>query len=149
AQWFASASEGDVVDVVGPRGKIEIETGADWHYFVGDESGLPAFAELIAGLPAGAVARALIEVTSAADELALESDADVQTTWIHRGSSPAGKSELLATAIGAAELPTGVGQAYLLGESRSVVVLRGGLGERGLLGPQVFLKGYWNSAPMR
>jgi NADPH-dependent ferric siderophore reductase len=149
AQWFASAREGDVVDVVGPRGKIEIEEGADWHYFVGDESGLPAFAELVAGLPAGAVARVLVEVTSAADEYPIKSVADVQTTWIHRGSGPAGTTDLLAAAIRAAELPDGVGQAYLLGESRSAVVLRGVLGERGLVGQQVFLKGYWNSAPMR
>jgi NADPH-dependent ferric siderophore reductase len=145
ARWFATATVGTVVEAVGPRGKIEL-ADCDWHLFVGDESGLPAFAELAATLPAGSVARAIVEVTAADDEIEL---AATSTTWVHRGDHAPGTPQLLVAAIAAAQLPTGRGQAYLLGESRSVVVLRAALGQRGLIGAQVFLKGYWNGGPGR
>ena len=145
AQWFATATVGTVVEAVGPRGKIEL-VDCDWHLFVGDESGLPAFAELAAAIPAGSRARAIVEVTGPEDEIELPATC---TTWVHRGRHAPGTAELLGAAIGTAELPPGRGQAYLLGESRSVVVLRAALAERGLVGPQVLLKGYWNSGPGR
>ena len=145
ARWFAGARIDDEVDVVGPRGKIEL-AAADWHLFVGDESGLPAFAELLAVLPDEATALALIEIPDATEEVALPGGPSTRIRWVHRDGRPAGGSELLGAAIEAADLPAGVGQAYLLGESRSVVVLRRVLGGRGLVGAQVFLKGYWNTA---
>lgn len=148
ARWFAGAHALDVVDVVGPRGKIEI-TPADWYLFVGDESGLPAFTELAAILPAAATACVIVEIADASEQLPVPSAADVELSWVHRNGTPNGTSDLLVTAFRSARLPAGIGRAYLLGESRAVVALRPVLAERGLVGPQVFLKGYWNSPPGR
>ncbi len=139
ARWFAEAVAGTRVTVVGPRGKMAV-TRADWHLFLGDESALPAFAELSAALPAGARTVAVVEVDGAEDELELPGDVH----WVHRGAVAPGGHRLLADALAAVELPPGAGQAFLLGESRAVVALRPLLHERGLVGPQVTLKGYWN-----
>src|SRR5438046_9993940 len=68
AAWFERAHVGDAVEVVGPRGKLVVHPSADWHLFAGDESGLPAFAELIRGLPAGS-AVTVVEVADGAEEI--------------------------------------------------------------------------------
>jgi len=33
--WVKKAQPGDLVDVIGPRGKIPLDPSADWHLFVG------------------------------------------------------------------------------------------------------------------
>ena len=66
-----------------------------WQLFVGDEAGLPAFLELLAGLPAGARATAVIEVDSAAEEQPWTSAADVDVRWVHRDGRPGGHADLL------------------------------------------------------
>lgn len=140
ARWFADVAVGDHAEAIGPRGKLELQP-ADWHLFVGDEAGLPAFAELARALPGEQCGLAIIEVTDAADEVAVDG---VDVRWVHRGDRPPGSSELLAAALGELDEPTGVGAGYLLGESRAVVALRPELARLGLEGPAVFLKGYWN-----
>ncbi len=40
--WAQQAKAGDVIDVIGPRGKIPLDANADWHLFVGDASALGA-----------------------------------------------------------------------------------------------------------
>ena len=37
--WIAAAATGDRIDAIGPRGKITLRPDADWHLFVGDETG--------------------------------------------------------------------------------------------------------------
>ena len=144
AAWFAGAAVGDEVDVFGPRGKI-VPADTDWHLFVGDESGLPAFQELAAALPDSARAVLVVEVADAGEEQPVPARAGTAVTWIHRDGRPGGGSDLLSAALVDVRLPDGPGQAYLLGESRSVVALRPALAARGLSGSAVFLKGYWNA----
>jgi NADPH-dependent ferric siderophore reductase len=143
ATWFATAEPGWEVTLVGPRGKVAIAR-ADWHLFVGDESALPAFAELAAALPSHARAQAVIEVEDAAEEQPLSASGAVAITWVHRSGTPAGHAEGLAAAVAAAALPSGIGAAYLLGESRAMIALRAVVVERGIAADDVFIKGYWN-----
>src|SRR5262245_22759550 len=51
AQWAASATPGDRVNGVGPRGKIYLNEAADWHLFLGDETAGPATLNMIEALP--------------------------------------------------------------------------------------------------
>ena len=41
-RWVAAARPGDRIEGIGPRGKIFLAEGADWHLFMGDDAALPA-----------------------------------------------------------------------------------------------------------
>ena len=140
AGWFERAQVGDAIEVVGPRGKVMLDASAEWHLFAGDESGLPAFAELIAALPTGSTAVTVVEVADAAEEV----DLPDTTHWVHRDGAAPGTPALLTVALASVDLPAGRGAAYLLGESRAMVALRPTLEARGVAHPDTFLKGYWN-----
>lgn len=144
ASWFATTRPGDEIDAVGPRGKVELATDVAWHLFVGDEAGLPAFVELVAGLPPGARATVVVEVDSAAEEQPWASAADVDVHWVHRDGRPGGHADLLTAALHELRCPSGPVQAYVLGESRAVVALNPALARLGVSRAQTFVKGYWN-----
>jgi NADPH-dependent ferric siderophore reductase len=140
AAWFEQAQVGDTIEVVGPRGKLVLNPSADWHLFAGDEAGLPAFAELITGLPTGSTAVTVVEVADAAEEIDLPNT----THWVLRDGAAPGTPTLLTRALASMALPAGRGAAYLLGESRAMVALRPTLEARGIAHADTFLKGYWN-----
>jgi NADPH-dependent ferric siderophore reductase len=143
AGWATTTQPGDEVRFFGPRGKLALRDAA-WHLFVGDESALPAFAELAATVRTPAYA--LIEVDDADDELPV----DAEVRWLHRAgptpgdATPPGTSELLGAALDGYSPPPGDGHAYLLGESRVVAALRPRLHALGLGNEQLYVKGYWN-----
>jgi NADPH-dependent ferric siderophore reductase len=141
ASWFVTAQPGVEIDVIGPRGKIELAASADTHLFIGDESGLPAVAELLASLPNDARATAVIEIASAAEEQLIE-NADIR--WVHRNGQPPGRPELLTAALALLDPIGAPVQAYVLGESRTVVALTPALAALGVSRAQTFVKGYWN-----
>ena len=66
AEWAASTKPGERVNGVGPRGKIYLDRDADWHLFLGDETGAPASLCMLEGLAAEVPAQAYLEVTSPA-----------------------------------------------------------------------------------
>lgn len=141
AGWFRDAQPGAQIDLIGPRGKIVLDPIADWHLFAGDESGLPAFAELVAALPRHTRSVAVVEVSDEAEQLDLPG---ATVHWLHRGDAEPGDAQPLIDALGEIELPAGRGAAYLLGESRAMVALRAPLEARGVAHDATFLKGYWN-----
>lgn len=144
AAWFARAAPGYEIDVVGPRGQIELAPDMAWHLFVGDEAGLPAFLELLAALPVGSRATAVVEVDARVDEQPWVSAADVEVRWVHRNGRAGGHAELLTEALDGLPRPTGPAQAFVLGESRAVVALNPALAALGIDRAQTFVKGYWN-----
>ncbi len=143
AAWAASVAIGDDVEVFGPRGKVPL-ADASWQLFVGDESAIPAIAEMIAALPSGTAAVAVIEVTDADDEQLIPAAGPVDVRWLHRLDRPAGESELLQMAVASIEIPDADRHAYLFAESRVVRQLRDDLGGRGLRPQEISAKGYWN-----
>ena len=60
--WARGAQLDDVVEADGPRGRTHIARDAEWHLFVGDETGLPAIFAMIGSLGAGARATSILEV---------------------------------------------------------------------------------------
>jgi NADPH-dependent ferric siderophore reductase len=138
ARWARTAEPGSEVTFAGPRGRLE-PAAADWHLFVGDESALPAFAELAATLPS---VRALVEVADAAEQQPLAAD----TAWLHRDGRPAGTADLLRQELERFRPPAGRGAGYLLGETRAMIALRP-LVES--LCATVYVKGYWNVGRQR
>jgi NADPH-dependent ferric siderophore reductase len=143
AAWASSVAIGDGVEVFGPRGKVVLAF-AGWQLFVGDESAIPAIAEMIGALPVGTPAVAVIEVTDADDEQPISTTGLIDVRWVHRLVTPPGESELLHGAVAAIEIPDADRHAYLFGESRCVRRLRDDLGGRGLQPHEISAKGYWN-----
>ncbi|MGI8450437.1 MAG: siderophore-interacting protein [Streptosporangiaceae bacterium] len=142
-QWVRSAQPGDTIEGIAPRGKVFVDSQADWHLFAADESGLAAVFAMTGSLPASSRAAAFLEVPEAADEQKPDLPVGVSLTWLPRDGHPAGGTEALAAALREAELPAGAGHFYLFGEARTVLTLRETLAARGVPGEQVSAKAYW------
>jgi NADPH-dependent ferric siderophore reductase len=142
-RWLREAGPGDVVEGIGPRGKIFPAAEADWHLFIGDQSALPAFFTMAGSLPAAARATVVLEVPGPRDEQELAATADVGVSWLYRDGRPAGDPGALAGAAAGVPLPPGHGHAYLAGEAKAVLALREVLDGRGVPAGQVSAKAYW------
>jgi NADPH-dependent ferric siderophore reductase len=141
--WAARAVPGDRIDAIGPRGKVVASPTADWHLFVGDESGLPAIAVMLEALPAQATAVAIVEVADGSEEQSIDAAASVALSWIHRAGAVPGDPELLVHALRSTRFPAGSGHAYLAAELDVVHAVRGVLAERGFAREAVAPKAYW------
>ena len=143
-RWALGSLPGDTVEAFGPRGRNVLNPGADWRLFVGDETAIPAFLGMIEALPAGARARAIIEVQSDADRQEVQTAADADIQWLSRGGARATPSSApLIAAIADFEPPAGVGHVYLLGETSTVRAQRQALVGRGFAKDRIFAEGYW------
>ena len=140
--WAKTVHPGDVVEVVGPRGKISL-VAAPWHLFVGDETYLPATFAMLEALPAGTPAWAFLEVAGASEEQPLLVSADVHLTWIHRGAAAPGDPTGLVAAVESAELQASAGHAYIGAELQVTRAVRRALEARGFDGTQLSSKAYW------
>ncbi|MFI4936435.1 MAG: siderophore-interacting protein [Caulobacterales bacterium] len=143
AEWARGARIGDPLIAQGPRGRTVVSGRADWHLFTGDETALPAIFAMVESLPAGATAFAILEVEGAEEEQALETDARLDLTWIHRNGPPGPSSPALIEALAAFQLPAGAGHAYVIGETSTVRSQRQGLIARGFPKHQIAAEGYW------
>jgi NADPH-dependent ferric siderophore reductase len=138
-RWATAARVGDGLELLGPRGHLELRAAA-WHLFIGDEAALPAFAAIIEALAVNDDAVVLAEVGDASDEVDL---GRAQVTWLHRGNESPGGVDLYRAAL--AELAVRAdGRAYLLGESRAMVALRPSIEALGITSERAYVKGYWN-----
>ncbi|WP_376796327.1 siderophore-interacting protein [Thermogemmatispora sp.] len=141
-RWAQSLQPGEVVDLVGPRGKITLAE-APWHLFVGDEAFLPATLAMLAALPAGRPAWALLEIASPEEAVPPVTRADLHLSWIYRGSKDAGDPEPLVAASRALALPGSSGQVYVGAELQVARALSAVLEERGFAREQLSVKAYW------
>jgi NADPH-dependent ferric siderophore reductase len=142
-RWVRSAQPGDTIEGIAPRGKIFLDSEADWYLFAADESGLAAVFAMTGSLPPEGRATAVLEVPEAADEQKPDLPAGVSLAWLPRDGRPAGDPEALAAALQGAELPPGTGHVYLFGEAKVVLALREVLAARGVPAEQVSAKAYW------
>jgi NADPH-dependent ferric siderophore reductase len=140
--WAANARPGEPFRFMGPTGAYTPDPAAAWHLLAGDESALPAIAAALEGMPAGVRVRVFLEVGDAAEEQKLETSADADITWLHRGERPVG--ELLVPAVRAYPFPAGDPHVFVHGEANLVKALRGYLKvERGLPLDRLSISGYW------
>lgn len=143
ARWATSATPGETVEAVGPRGKIGLAEHRDWHLFCGDESAVPAIFSMIEALPADSRAIVGLEVGGPDDELAPEDPrCQLALDWLHRTSEP-GTGRALAEWVGQVTLPPGGGHAYVFGELHQVAAARAALVERGVDPVDIAHKAYW------
>jgi NADPH-dependent ferric siderophore reductase len=142
-RWARGAQLGETIEAQGPRGRTTVSGEADWRLFTGDETALPGIAAMIESLPAGERAIAIVEVASAAEEQPIETAADLDIRWLHRHGDPAAPSWHLTEALAAFEIPSGIGQVCVIGETSTVRAQRQGLIARGVSKAQIAAEGYW------
>jgi NADPH-dependent ferric siderophore reductase len=85
-----------------------------------------------------------VEVGGPEDEIALAAGTGVDVTWLHRGGVPAGRSDVVLSALRGADLPDGEVFAWVAGESGMVKAVRRHLvRDRGVDRRRVEFCGYW------
>ncbi len=110
ASWLIGAGVGATTAVLGPDarhpgpyvGQAWSPPGAGARLLVvGDETAVPAVANICAELPRDAVGEVVLEVPSAADFLDLAVPPRVRLTWVARGSADHGAALVVAVRIAA------------------------------------------------
>jgi NADPH-dependent ferric siderophore reductase len=150
SHWATTAIPGDHLDVVGPRGKILLDDGADWHLFVGDTSALAAAYRLAGSIEPPGQALFVIEVDDPDDALTTTFDEGLAVTgvFVERAGRAPGDPTGVLRALAAVEFPPGadlVGHAYLFGEFSVMRRAKAALLDRGMTEDRIDLKAYWRS----
>ena len=144
-RWAADAPLAAPVGVGGPRGSLVIDGEPDSWFLAGDETAIPAIRRHLERMARPAVGHVLLEVRSAADEMAIDVPDGVTLEWVHRGDAPGG-SALAACldAFGADDRPHGDVFAFIAAEQSIVKPGRALLTDRwGLDAAKFVVKGYW------
>jgi NADPH-dependent ferric siderophore reductase len=138
------ASPGDVVEAIGPRGKVHLVQGAAVHHFLGDQSFLPAAFVMAAAVQPPA--RAVVTLTVPAPEDRLELDAAAcpeGVTWVEPVGDDEATGRALLAASGLAAPEDGV-VAYVGGEMSLASTIRSALvRDLGWSREAVMPKPYW------
>ena len=141
--WAQTAAIGSRLGVLGPRGSKVVSGGVDVYLLFGDETALPGIARRLEELPAGQKAIAIIEVDSAAEEIAIETAADVQLTWLHRDGAAPGTTRLLEDAVRALPKPEGIVYTLAGGEATSLRPIRAFMKQAGYDPELTRFSGHW------
>ncbi|MFJ2618310.1 siderophore-interacting protein [Glutamicibacter sp. NPDC087344] len=143
-RWAGTAQPGEQLALLGPRGSFRVKDVFDWYVLAADETALPALARWVSGLRPEVKVFAFIEVNGAADEIPVDSPAQLELNWLHRGTAPAGSTNLLEQAVKNQQLPDGEGFIWVAGESMSIKPLRRYLkNDLGLDRDNWDVDGYW------
>ncbi|MBB5953557.1 NADPH-dependent ferric siderophore reductase [Saccharothrix tamanrassetensis] len=147
-RWAATARPGDTIGRYGPSAAYRTRLGRfDWILLAGDETAIPAIAGHLAALPHDARAVVRIEISDPAEEQPLDTAAELDLHWVHRGTTPPGHGTGLLNAVRAAPFPDGEAFAWIAGEAGTVRAIRRHLiGDRGLDKRRIDFAGYWRLA---
>ena len=145
--WAANAKPGHYLGASGPRRSRVMAGNVDWYLLIGDEAGIPAISRRIESLPAGTPVIAVLEVPTASEEQPVETEADLQVTWIHRDEGDPNDEGRLADVVSGLEFPEGDVFAWAAGEAGEMRAVRRHLvNERGIPQDRMRVTGYWKRA---
>lgn len=97
-QWALDAKPGSTLEIGGPRGSAVISGVTRW-ILVGDETALPAIGRRIEEADAGTSIVSIAVVAGAEEEQAFETQASLETLWVHRPLSQATDASGLIAAL--------------------------------------------------
>ena len=139
--WARAAAPGDEVAVSGPGRSDDLHPDARSHLLVGDESAMPAIAQLLEWIPADRTVDAHIEIRSADARIALPQRSNTTVTW-HEAADAAAPGDAMTDALMAVtDLADDI---WVAGEAAAVQRLRKYLfDERGRDRSGVTARGYW------
>ncbi|MFE5608609.1 siderophore-interacting protein [Streptomyces sp. NPDC056540] len=147
SSWAQQAVPGQVTWIAGPKMSHGQPEGADWLLVIGDETALPAIGRWLAEMPEGTRARVFIEVGEESHRQELPTRAEAEVTWLVRGGTPAGRSDLLERAVRDMEWLPGTVFVWAAGEAVTLKGIRRHLSvERGVPREQTHITGYWRRA---
>ncbi|MGH6640854.1 MAG: siderophore-interacting protein [Polaromonas sp.] len=149
ATWAAQAQVGQVLFLMGPGLGYKLPMQAPEHLLIGDDSALPAFETILAGLPATARARVLVEVVDAAEERTVHSPGRIDVQWAVRGPDNRSAGRALEAALRLAGPPAAEARIYLACEAGAMRRIRQLLtDELGVARGQIVGRGYWKLGTM-
>lgn len=145
ANWASRAKPGDQLGVGGPGGRTLRES--DWYLFVGDQSALPAIANMLSGLPPSARGRAIIEIPNRDERQPISHPLNLEITWLYRDASASAgeRTEALQDCASNAWWPTGANAfVWAGGESEIIRAVRSHFRQERKMTPRQLLAiGYW------
>ncbi len=145
ARWAQAVSEGDHVDVVGPRGKIPLDDVADWHLFIGDVASFASFYRMAQSIEAPGRAIFIVEIDDPSDALTATFDEALGVTaiFVDRDGRAHDDPTGLLGGLAAFTLPPDEGHAYLFGEFHVMRAAKSTLLDRGMRGEHISLKAFY------
>ncbi len=142
--WAIGASEGDRVQIGGPRGSTLIGTGWDWYWLIGDETALPAIARRMEEWPEATIT-AFVSVTGPDEQPPLPLGPGHAVSWVHRPVEASGDATALLDAIDANPFPDGDGFVWIAAEAGVAKAVREAILSRGHPQTQLKAAGYWTA----
>lgn len=141
SDWAKAAQPGDEVAVSGPGRGYEIDTGASSYLLAGDETAIPAIAQLLEEMPASMPTRVLIEIADPSARLSLPDHTTADVEWVDNPADAAPGAALVEAVRGLADVPPAV---WVAGEAAAVQKIRKHLfDERGMSRSEATVRGYW------
>lgn len=140
SQWATAARAGDPVAVSGTGRGFEVDPTVDSYLLVGDETAIPAVAQLLESIPGEAAVDVHLEVAHPDARLALPRHPGATVTW-HDLPPGAAPGAALVDAVTGAHL--GVGHVWVAGEAAAVQRVRRLLADRGVPRTRTTVRGYW------
>lgn len=139
--WVRTAEPGDEVAISGPGRSDDLDPDSRSHLLVGDESAIPAIAQLLEWIPDDRTVEAHIEVRSDDARLELPEHPNATVEW-HVASDGAAPGDAMVDALLAVEELAD--EVWVAGEAAAVQRLRKHLfDERGRDRSSVTARGYW------
>ena len=144
SDWAAAARPGDAVAVSGPGRGYAVDRDAPAFLLAGDETAIPAIAQLMSVLPAEVPIQVSIEVAGSDARLAFPGHAAATVEWCDLAAGAAPGDALVSAVQGTAIVPGT--KVWVAGEAAAVQRIRRHLfEERGLPRAQVTARGYWKA----
>lgn len=143
ASGLHEASPGDVVEAIGPRGKVHLVPSALVHHFLGDQSFLPAAFVMAEAVAAPARAIVTMTVPTVEEQLPLHAPAADTVRWVAEQADDGATGLALLEASGLGDPEDGV-VVYVGGEMTLASTIRSALvRDRGWPRDAVLPKPYW------
>ena len=140
SEWAESVSSGAPAAISGPGRGYTIDPEARAFVVSGDETALPAIAQLLESLPSEATTQVHIEVATSDAHVDLPEHARADVTWHEQKGAP---GAAMAAAIQAAEIDDDA-RVWVAGEAAAVQRIRRHLfDERGIARANTTVRGYW------
>lgn len=142
SQWADAAEPGVEAAISGPGRGYSIDPDAVGFLLAGDETAIPAMAQLLEVLPSEAPVAVHVEIADADARLALPEHPSATVRWHERNAGSAPGDELVA-AVAGTPIPDGT-RVWVAGEAAAVQRIRRQLfDERSVPRRHAVVRGYW------
>lgn len=142
SEWAEACGPGSPAALSGPGRGYEIDLDASTFHLLGDETAMPAIAQLLETLPLSATVDIHLEVDTDAAIVALPEHPGATVTWHPREPDARPSARLVAAAANLDEIDAST-QVWAAGEAAAMQAIRKKLKERGVPRAQATIRGYW------